>query len=79
MKKAVILMFSIYTYDIDKLTDKTDDELYDLAKAGVEDGDCGIEVIEEFCSDINDGEDCLSLYYVFPVYLEENEYDEWRK
>ena len=79
MKKTVILMFDVDAYNLNELTEKTDDELYAIAKEDVKFGCCDIEVVEEFCSDINNGVDCLSNYFVFPVYLDEREYEKWLK
>ena len=81
MKKALILCFyaDCEDYDLSMLESLSDDVRYGLAKDGVEKGTADIYTLTEFCQDINYGEDCLSNYYTFPIYVEEDEYNEWSK
>ena len=81
MKKALILCFyaDCEDYDLDNLYEMPVNELYNLAKKGVENGTADIYTIDEFCRDINYGEDCLTNYYVFPHYVDNIEYLGWRK
>ena len=81
MKKALILCFFVdcEDYDLDTLEHSSSDVLYGLAKDGVEKGTADIYTIDEFCRDINYGEDCLTNYYVFPHYVDNIEYLGWRK
>jgi hypothetical protein len=81
MKKALILCFHVdcEDYDLDTLEYSSSDVLYGLAKDGVEKGNADIYTLDEFCDDINHGQDCLSNYYTFPIYVDTLEYMGWKK
>lgn len=81
MKKALVLCFyaDCEDYTPDMLCEMTEDERYNLAKKGVENGTSDIYTLEEFCMDITNGYDCLSNYYTFPHYVDEDEYKSWMK
>ena len=81
MEKALILCFFVdcEKYDCYNLSNMTEDERYALAKEGVENGTADIYTLDEFCSSINYGEDCLSNYFVFPYYVDEEQYNSWCK
>lgn len=79
MEKPLVLMFSVDTYDREKLQTKKGEELYELAQKGVEEGDCDIYTFEEFLFDINEGEDCLNAWWCFPYYVPTLEAIKWLK
>ena len=81
MKKTLVLCFyaDCEDYDVDNLYEMSEDELYNLAKEGVENGTADIYTLAEFCSSINYGEDCLTNYYTFPYYVNSKEYNKWSK
>lgn len=79
MKKALMLLFSVDNFTLDVLDEMTSEERFETAKKGVENGNADIYILGEFCGEINNGFDTLTEYYVYPHYVEEEEYWKWAK
>ena len=79
MKKALVLCFSVDKYTQDIFREMTSEELYEEAKANIESGDTDIYTLTDFCCGINNGEDVLTEWFVYPHYIEEEEYKSWYK
>jgi hypothetical protein len=76
-KKPLIVLFGVGEYSLDELRDMSPAEKLDAAKSNLD--CCDIYTTEDFCASINNGEDCLTEYYVYPVYVDETEYNKWWK
>jgi hypothetical protein len=79
MKKALVLCFSVDKYTQEIFREMTSEELYEEAKTNLESGETDIYTLEDFCFDINNGEDVLTEWFVYPHYIEEDEYKSWYK
>ena len=79
MKKALVLCFAVDNYTLDELDGMTAEERYNEAKNNLENGETDIYTLADFCCGVNNGEDVLTEWFVYPHYIEEEEYKSWYK
>ena len=79
MGKSLILLFDVDEYDLAEINAMSPDKRYKTAQKGVNKGTCDIYTVEDFCSSLNNGEDCLTAYWVLPCLVSELEYEKWWK
>ena len=79
MGKTLILLFDVDEYDLADMKDLSPAKRLEKAKKGVNKGTCDIFTVEDFCNSLNNGDDCLTTYWVLPCWVSEEEYEKWRK
>ena len=79
MKKALVLLFSVDDYNVVELDNMTNDERYKLAKENISNGGTDIYTLGEFCGDLNNEDFWMENWFVYPHYVDEDEYEEWYK
>lgn len=77
MGKQLILLFDVEDFNLDELQEMSPDKRYKTAQENLD--CCDIYTIEDFCTSLNNGEDCLSAYWVLPCLVSETEYEKWWK
>ena len=80
MKKALVLLFSVDDFNFVELENMTTEKRYLLAKQNIVDnGSTDIYTLGEFCRDLNNGDLWMENWFAYPHYVDDAEYEEWRK
>lgn len=80
MKKCIILCFHVDDYSIYELDEMTEQERYEVCKSNLTEN-TEIITVYGLCGCINDemfNKVNLNEYYIYPYYVEEEEYDQYK-
>lgn len=79
MAKALVLVFSAGNFNVVELDNMTNEERYSLAKENISNGSTDIYTLGEFCGDLNNEDLFIDNWFVYPHYVDEDEYEKWYK
>lgn len=77
--KSVILLFDVDEFSIVDLDEMTNEERYALAKENISNGTTDIYTLGEFCGELNNENLWMENWFVYPHYVDEDEYKKWYK
>lgn len=77
--KAVILLFDVDRFNVAELDEMSSQERYALAKEKIYIGISDIYTLGEFCGDLNNDVLTMANWFVYPHYVDEEEYKKWYK